>query len=137
MQRLTIAIALTLLSIPALAEEKSKRGNPFQYRTPPASAPKKIAPKPAPVVEVHAPVAVEPEVLRRPDPPRFPYRLIGMFGPVDKPIVAFVADDRVVTVQLGAEIDNQFVLRSIGLESVDIGFVNDERTVRVQMGQSQ
>jgi hypothetical protein len=135
-QRLTIAFALTLLSIPALAEEKTKRGNPFQYMTRPAPA-KKIAPKPAPVVEVQAPVVVEPEVPRRPDPPRFPYRFIGMFGPVDKPIVAFVADDRVVTVQLGAEIDHQFVLRSIGLESVDIGFVNDERTVRVQLGQAQ
>ena len=58
-----------------------------------------------------------------------------MFGHPDHPIVAFVADDRVVTVQLGAEIDNQFILRGIGLESVDIGFVHDERTVKIPMGQ--
>ena len=59
-----------------------------------------------------------------------------MFGHTDSPIVAFVADDRVVTVQLGASIDGQFVLRNIGLESVEIGFVNDERTVRVPLGGS-
>ena len=128
-----LAIALLLLSISAYADDKPKR-NPFQYVTRP-SAPPKIAPKPAPVVEVPAPVfAAEPEVPRRPDPPAFPYRFIGMFGHPDRPIVAFVTDDRVVTVQLGAEIDGQFILRHFGLESVDIGFVNDERTVRIQMG---
>ena len=59
-----------------------------------------------------------------------------MFGYSDNPIVAFATDDRIVTVQAGAAIDGQFVVRNIGLESVEIGFLNDERTVRIRLGES-
>ena len=132
MKRLTIVLILASFSISAHAE----RRNPFAYVTKAKPAPKAVKKEPVVIEAVQPVVIAEPEPPRRPDPPRFPYRFIGMFGHTDSPIVAFVADDRVVTVQLGASIDGQFVLRSVGLESVEIGFVNDERTVRVPLGGS-
>lgn len=85
--------------------------------------------QPAPVVEV----VQQPQVPAEPQAPRFPYHLIGLFGRVDNPIAAFAADDRVITVQLGDTIDGEFVVRRIGIEGVEIGFVHHPSTQRMQL----
>ena len=125
-----------LIAVIALAAASHR--NPFAYVTKPV-APKQVKKAPV-VVETPAPVVVEvqaPVAPVRPDPPRFPYRFIGMFGYAENPIIAFASDDRIITVQAGATIDSQFVIRQVGLESVEIGFVNDERTVRVRLGDAR
>jgi hypothetical protein len=63
---------------------------------------------PAAVVEASAP-----------QPMPFPYRYIGTFGPPHHPVAAFKRDGEVVTVFRGERIGD-FVLRSIGIESVEV-----------------
>jgi hypothetical protein len=70
-------------------------------------------------------------------PPQFTYRFIGTFGNPAAPIATFSNNDQIVNVRVGEIIDNKFILRSIGIESVEIGFVgfpNDVRT-RVPLAQ--
>ncbi|HVT45713.1 MAG TPA: thrombospondin type 3 repeat-containing protein [Thermoanaerobaculia bacterium] len=71
-----------------------------------------------------------------PVPPQFTYRYLGTFGPVDRPIAVFSSGDEIVNVRVGQTFAGRFILRSIGIESVDIGFVGfppDER-IRIPVG---
>ena len=76
----------------------------------------------------------------KPVPPNFDYKYIGTFGSAKNPLATFARNDEIVNVRTGDTIDGKFILRSIGLESVEIGFVGfpaDER-LRVPIGsQSQ
>lgn len=76
-----------------------------------------VAATPAPVVEVPAP-----------QPMPFPYRYIGTFGPPHHPVAAFKRDGDVVTVFRGERIGD-FVLRSIGIESVEVDGPDGTRRV--------
>jgi hypothetical protein len=72
-----------------------------------------------------------------PTPPTFPYKYIGTFGNPANPIATFTGSDQILNVRVGETIDGKFVLRGIGIESVEIGFVgfpNDVHT-RVPLGQ--
>jgi hypothetical protein len=72
-----------------------------------------------------------------PVPPQFTMKYIGTFGPVNNPIATFNGDGEIVNVRVGETIDGKFVLRSIGIESVEIGFVGfpaDVKT-RIPLGQ--
>ena len=73
----------------------------------------------------------------KPVPPQFTMKYIGTFGPVNNPIATFNGNGEIVNVRIGETIDGKFVLRSIGIESVEIGFVGfpaDVKT-RVPLGQ--
>jgi hypothetical protein len=72
-----------------------------------------------------------------PQPPQFTYKYIGSLGRADNPIAAFSGNGEIVNVRVGDTIDNKFILRAIGVESVDIGYVGfpaDVKT-RVPIGQ--
>jgi hypothetical protein len=72
-----------------------------------------------------------------PVPPQFTMKYIGTFGPVNNPIATFNGNGEIVNVRVGETIDGKFVLRSIGIESVEIGYVGfpaDVKT-RVPLGQ--
>ena len=75
-------------------------------------------PAPAAVTVVPPPV-VPPPIDEHPRA-RFPHRYIGRFGPDHRPFAAFARDGQVVTVRPGDPIDERFVLRSIGMESVEV-----------------
>ena len=83
---------------------------------PPLHAPPVAAPAPPPVIV--EPV-VAPLVEERPRA-RFTHRYIGRFGTDRQPIAAFVRDGEVVTVRAGERIDERFILREIGIESVQV-----------------
>lgn len=71
-----------------------------------------------------------------PTPPEFGYKLLGTFGTASRPIAAFSKGDEIVNVAVGETFGGKFILRSIGIESVDIGFVgfpSDQRK-RVPIG---
>ena len=105
----------------ARAPHVESRGgrNLFAFRERPAVAPHTIAP-PAIVAAVPPPVVhLEPRNDVPPAKP-FPYRFIGRFGPDRNPVAAFVRDGEVVTVRAGDRIGEGFVLRSIGIESVEV-----------------
>ena len=72
-----------------------------------------------------------------PVPPQFTFKYIGTFGPANNPIATFNGNGEIINVRVGETIDGKFVLRSIGIESVEIGFVGfppDVKT-RVPLGQ--
>ena len=73
----------------------------------------------------------------KPVPPTFDFKYIGTFGGAANPIATFARNGEIVNVHAGDTIDGKFILRSIGIESVEIGYVGfppDERT-RVPIGQ--
>ena len=72
-----------------------------------------------------------------PQPPAFPYKFIGTFGNAGNPIATFSGNGQIVNARAGETIEGKFILRAIGVESVDIGYVGfppDART-RVPLGQ--
>ncbi|HXI12554.1 MAG TPA: thrombospondin type 3 repeat-containing protein [Thermoanaerobaculia bacterium] len=58
-----------------------------------------------------------------PVPPEFNYKYLGNFGTSRSPIAAFSSNGEIVNVRAGETIAGKFILRTIGIESVDIGFV--------------
>jgi hypothetical protein len=59
-----------------------------------------------------------------PTPPAFPWHCIGRFGPDNAPFVALINDaHEVLNARAGETLGGQFIVRTIGVESVEIGFV--------------
>lgn len=90
-----------------------------------------VTPPPAIVA---APADVAPAV---PQPPSFDFRYIGRFGTDADPIAAFARNGEIVNARRGETIDGRFVVRAIGIESVDLGFVDfpSADAKRVKMGE--
>jgi hypothetical protein len=85
-------------------------------------------------IKEHPPVPPPPPP---PVPPAFDFKYIGTFGGAANPIATFARNGEIVNVHAGDTIDGKFILRSIGIESVEIGYVGfppDQRT-RVPIGQ--
>lgn len=60
----------------------------------------------------------------KPQPPAFNYTLIGTFGSADNQIAVFSSGDEILNIRVGQTFGGgRFILRSIGIESADIGFV--------------
>lgn len=73
----------------------------------------------------------------KPVPPPFGYKYIGTFGSQTNPIATFNRDGEIVNVRVGDTIDGKFILRSIGIESVEIGFVGFPPDVRQRVALAQ
>ena len=87
--------------------------------------------------EWQAYIKANPPPPPKPVPPQFTMKYIGTFGPAANPIATFEGNGEIVNVRVGETIDGKFILRGIGIESVEIGFVGfpaDEKT-RVPLGQ--
>jgi len=72
-----------------------------------------------------------------PVPPQFNYKYIGTFGSPSAPLATFVNGDEIINARVGDTIAGKFVLRNIGIESVEIGFVGfpNDVTRRIPLGQ--
>lgn len=70
-------------------------------------------------------------------PPAFDWKLLGTFGPKNAQIASFSKGDEIINVRVGNTIDERFILKQIGLESVEIGYVGfpPDETTRVPIGQ--
>ena len=82
-------------------------------------------------------IAPPPPPPPKPVPPPFTYKYIGTFGNASNPIATFNGNGEIINARVGDVIAGKFVLRGIGIESVEIGFVGfppDERQ-RVPLGQ--
>jgi len=97
--------------------------NPFLYVEPPPRpvVVKKVAVT-TQIVNPPATVIEEKTVIPAiPQPPAFPYRCIGRFGPDANPFAVFDGGGAIINVRAGEVIDGKFVVRAIGIESVTIG----------------
>jgi hypothetical protein len=83
--------------------------------------------------EIAPPLPIPPE----PPPPTFPYKYIGTFGTQANPIATFSGEGELINARIGDVIANKFILRSIGIESVEIGFTGfpPQKTQRIPLGQ--
>ncbi len=67
----------------------------------------------------------------KPDPPRFPYRCLGRFGPDADPFAVFEAGGAIINVRRGQTIDDKFVLKTIGIESITIEIEGQEQRIPI------
>ncbi len=108
--------------------------NLFSYKEPPPPPPPKYVPPPPVPVPVPVPQPPQPVV---PVPPQFPYHYIGTFGTPTNPIATFSGNGEIINVRVGETINGKFILRGIGIESAEIGYVGfapDVKT-RIPLGQ--
>jgi hypothetical protein len=108
--------------------------NIFDFR-PPTPLPLPTAtPAPPP-----APVCGDPRFLGpcppppptpTPMPPEISFKFIGSFGPKDQPIAVLVAGDKVVNAKAGDVVFDRFILKKVGYESIDVGFIGPWSEVR-------
>lgn len=129
---------LPLLAMDRLESEVSadagSEGNPFAFRPPPTPTPN-LTPPPTPVPRPTLPprptptprIALGLDGEPKPPPPPFNREYIGYLGPKPVPVAAFRkggADSAEIEVAaVGEVLDDIFIVRAIGLESVTIGFV--------------
>ncbi len=109
--------------------------NLFAYKEPPPPPPPKFVPPPPAPVPV--PVPQPPPQPVAPQPPPFPYHYIGTFGTPANPIATFSGNGEIINVRVGETFDGKFILRSIGIESAEIGFVGfpTDLKARIPLGQ--
>ena len=58
-----------------------------------------------------------------PHPPEIAFKFLGTFGPKDRPIAVVQQGDQVMNVRTGDTLFGKFILRKVGYESIDVGFV--------------
>jgi len=101
--------------------------NPFDLRAPTPVPPPAPTPAPPPPPPPGSGMFVgpmqPPPPTPTPMPPPINFKFIGTFGPKDHPVAVLVLNDQLVNARAGDVVFEQFILRRIGFESVDIGFV--------------
>ncbi len=70
-----------------------------------------------------------------PPPPPFRKKYIGYFGPEDRPVAVFREGKEVEVQVQGGVLDDVFIVREVGFNAVEIGFVGypEEVTTRVDI----
>ena len=106
--------------------------NPFAFRAPPTPT-RNLTPPPTPPPTLPPRPTPTPRIARgldggaKPPPPRFNREYIGHLGPTPTLVAAFRQGDgdtaAIEVATVGQVIDDIFIVRAIGLESVTIGFV--------------
>jgi hypothetical protein len=95
--------------------------NIFDFRPPtPTPVP---TPRPMPTLPPMQGPPPPPSPPPTPTPPEITFRFIGTFGPKDRPIAVLVSTDKVVNARAGDVVYDRFILRRVGYESIDVGFV--------------
>lgn len=71
-----------------------------------------------------AQLAAEAAERAKPKPPPFTLQYLGKFGPEERPIAVFTDGKNILNVQQGEVIQGKFIVGQIGMESVEIQFVD-------------
>ncbi len=58
-----------------------------------------------------------------PKPPDVTFKFLGSFGPKENPIAVIQQGDEIFNARAGDTLFGKFVLRKVGYESIDVGFV--------------
>jgi hypothetical protein len=65
-----------------------------------------------------------------PRPPEITFKFLGTFGPRDKPIAVLAQGSDTINAREGDVVFQQFVIRKIGYESIDVGFIGPWKETR-------
>ena len=88
-------------------------------RPPPTPTPAPLVPGDTRFVGPPAPPGPTPT----PKPPDITFKFLGTFGPRDHPIAVIQQGEQVFNARAGDTLFGKFVLRKVGYESIDVGFV--------------
>jgi hypothetical protein len=69
-----------------------------------------------------------------PVPPAVSFKFIGTFGPKDQPIAVLLQGDQLLNARAGDVVFGRFILKNIGYESVEIGYVGYPPAVTQRVG---
>jgi hypothetical protein len=99
----------------------------FRFQEPPPPPPPKPKPQPPKPILPGDPRFVgplpPPPPPPPPKPPKVPFVFTGSFGPNQQPIAVLVENNELKIVRPGDVVDGKFIIRRIGYESLDVGFV--------------
>jgi hypothetical protein len=139
--------AVTADEVPQIAPEdlKPRSGRSysterdlFDVREPTKPPPPTPTPAPPPPPEPGDPRYVgplpPPPPTPTPAPPAIPFKFIGSFGPRERPIAVLAAGDRLVNARAGDTVFERFILRKVGYESIDVGFVGFPESQHSRIG---
>ena len=113
----------TVRDLFGVPSEPTKKPPPTPYPPPPPPGDARfIGPLPAP-----GPTPT-------PRPPEITFKFVGTFGPKGHPIAVIQEGDKVYNVRAGDILFDKFVLRNVGYESIDIGFVGYSETESRRIG---
>jgi len=122
------------------AEGDSHR-NPFIFGKPPTPT-RNLTPQPTrPPPATRAPTTPRPKPTVCAGcpgpPPQFRHTYLGNFGPERLPVAVFRKEEDIEVGYPGSVIDEKFIVREVGLESVVIGFVGfpEEVSTRVPLAE--
>jgi hypothetical protein len=120
--------------------------NPFTFGAAPTPTPRPVTPRPTqprvrptPRATPTPRMAMGDDGSLKPPPPPFDREYIGHFGPLRLQVAAFREKDRdaasreVEVAIAGETLDDVFIVREIGLETVVIGFVGYDRTEDIRV----
>jgi hypothetical protein len=106
------------------------------HRPPPTPTPAPPPPPPPGDPRFIGPLPPPPPT-PTPAPPPIPFKFIGSFGPRERPIAVLVAGDSIVNARSGDVVFERFILRRVGYESVDVGFVGFPESQSRRLGIAQ
>jgi hypothetical protein len=69
-----------------------------------------------------------------PRPPDIAFKFLGTFGPKEHPIAVVQQGDQVMNVRAGDTLFGKFILKKVGYESIDVGFVGFPETETRRLG---
>jgi hypothetical protein len=101
---------------------------------PPPTATPAPPPPPAPGSAMFIGPLPPPPPTPTPAPPDISFKFIGTFGPKDRPVAVLVLGDQIVNARAGDVVFDRFILRRVGYESVDVGFVGFRPTETRRIG---
>ena len=131
-------ISVEDLNPPRARRPGDQERNIFDVREPtkpPAPTPTPAPPPPpAPGSAAFIGPLPPPPPTPTPVPPEISFKFIGTFGPKDQPIAVLVSGDQLVNARAGDVVFERFILRNVGYESVDIGFVGYPPSVTKRLG---
>ncbi|MDQ6893437.1 MAG: hypothetical protein M3167_12255 [Acidobacteriota bacterium] len=124
---------------PLRAQRSAAPGRNIFDQRPPTPVPPPTAtpappPPPAPGSAAFIGPLPPPPPTPTPAPPEVSFKFIGTFGPKDRPAAVLVQGDQIVNARAGDVVFDRFIVRRVGYESVDVGFVGFRPTETRRIG---
>ncbi len=126
---------ITTKDLEAVASRQSSSArNLFDFRAPTPPPPPPPTPAPPPPPQPGSVVFVgplpPPAPTPTPQPPEVTFKFLGTFGPKERPIAVLAQAGETLNAREGDVVFQHFVIRKIGYESIDVGFIGPWKDTR-------